>query len=669
MRYFGRECFRNYKEAIRREWVITNGLGSYGGSSIIGANTRKHHGLFIASLHSPTERFLLVNGLYESLSFADKTVDLYSGKKKNKAPMEGFLYQTGFGLDTVPSFYYEAEGVSIKKTIAFEWEKNTVAVYYEINNEAADCVLSLKPVINYRDHNNGSKKNDLKFDVTTDKNIVKFVPSGNKELTLNMYCGEGALETVSGKDCFDANIELQTEIDTGMSSADTGYCPVRILVGLPSGIKKNISVIFSIEKEYERDALKTINAAKERAQRLIENAGVSDDFMKDLIVASDNFVCRRASTGGKTVLAGLPWFTDWGRDTMISFTGLTLVTKRFDDARSILETFAAYERKGLIPNMFPDDGVAPLYNTVDASLWFFYCVHKYLEYHKAPDSLEFVKKKLYPSMKNIISSYMTGTDFSIKMDKDGLIRAGSDLDQVTWMDVRVGDRVMTPRHGKPVEINALWYNALMITAGLADIYGDEHYGCELKKLAGLAKQSFNNKFFNEATRCLFDVVDEVYKDGTTGNDEKIRPNQIFAVALPYSILDSVREKSVVEVARRKLYTDFGLRSLSYDDPEYHGLYKGDLSKRDEAYHQGTVWGFLMGPFITAYLKVNGNDDVAKENAAKLLLPVKQHLNDGCIGGIAEVFDGDAPHISGGCYSQAWSVGEILRAVYEGGLSV
>lgn len=669
MRYLGRDCFRNYKEAIRREWVITNGLGSYAGSSIVGANTRKHHGLFIASLHAPTDRKVLVNGIYESVCFGNKSIDLYSGKKKNQAAKEGFLYQTGFCLDAVPSFIYEVEGISIKKTIAYEWEKNTVAVLYEINNEAEDAVFLLNPVINYRDHNAGSKKTDLKFNYFIEKNVVKFVPDKNKNLTLNLFSSEGSLEVVSASERYDTNIELQTEIDTGMSSSDAGFCPVRIQIGIPSGAAKNVSIVFSIEDQYEKNAEETISSARERIENINKTADISDEFTKDLVEAADKFVVRRESTKGKTILAGFPWFTDWGRDTMIAFTGLTLVTKRFEDARSILETFAQYEKKGLIPNMFPDTGVEPIYNTVDASLWFFYCVHKYLEYDQSEYAKTFVKEKLYPTMKNIIHYYKTGTDYSIKMDNDGLVMAGSDLDQVTWMDVRVGDRVITPRHGKPVEINALWYNALMIMEKLADTYEDGVYSRELGKLASLVKKSFCDKFYNESTGCLFDVVDEILSDGTKRNNEKIRPNQIFAVSLPYRILNDIREISVVNVVRSKLYTDYGIRSLAPEDPEYHGLYKGELAKRDEAYHQGTAWGFLMGPFITAYLKVNAGNPKAKEKAEKLLLPIKQHLNDGCIGGIAEVFDGDPPHISGGCYSQAWSVGEILRAVYEGGLSV
>lgn len=667
--YLGKESFRNYREAIRREWVITNGLGGYAGSSIVLANTRKHHGLFIPSFHAPTKRMVLVNGLYEKLIFSNKEIDLYSGKKKGKSPSEGFLYQTAFSNNKVPCFYYEVQGVSMKKTIAYECQRNTVAVLYEINNEGEDFVLSLKPSINFRDHNDGSKKRDLKFSFEINKSEITFIPQKDKSVRLKMYASEGKLNKVDDRECFDKDIELQTEIDTGMSSADTAYCPVTVDIGIKSGESRKISVVFSIEEEYEKNAEKTVNAYIERQKELINQAGTRDEFINSLVLAADRFICRRESTNGKTILAGLPWFTDWGRDTMISLTGLTLVTRRFEDARSILETFVAYEKNGLLPNMFPDENLKPLYNTADASLWFFYCVHKFLEYENNEEAYCFVKDKLYPTMKRIIKAYSEGTDFSIKMDEDGLIMAGSDLDQVTWMDVRVGDRVMTPRHGKPVEINALWYNGLKEMAALADKYKDGDLSSHYEKMAERTRVSFAEKFWNEENGCLYDVVDELREGGLLGNDSRIRPNQIYAVSLPHSILSPAKEKSIVSVVRRRLVTDYGLRTLDSEDPDYHGLYKGELSKRDEAYHQGTAWAYLMGGFITAYLKVNGNSNEAKENAAALLRPLKHHLFDGCIGGIAEVFDGDSPHISGGCYTQAWSVGEILRAVYEGGLTV
>lgn len=667
-RYFGRESFRNYSEGIRREWVITNGLGSYSSSTIIGANTRKHHGLFIASLHAPTDRKVLVNLVKERICFPDRTQSLYSFKQRGKKPEEGYVFQTGFSYDYIPTYFYNADGVFIKKTIAYEWEKNTVAVLYEIDNCTRDCIISLKPVFTYRDHNAGLSKKDLKFTTQQNANLFTLIPKGNKNIEIKMYASEGVFITDRNESSYDLNYELQTEKDTGMSYLDSGYCPVSLQVGLKKDTSRKISLIFTIEESFEKDANITIQNAMKRSEELVEASKVTDEFQKELVLASDKFICNRASTGGKTILAGLPWFTDWGRDTMISFTGLTLVTKRFEDARSILKTFVSYEKNGLLPNMFPDENTDPIYNTADASLWFFYCVYQYMKYDNNPESFDFVRDNLYETMKKIIYAYINGTDYSIQMDSDGLIHAGSDLDQVTWMDVRVGDRVMTPRHGKPVEINALWYNALKVSEVLADKFNDADFSAMCRELSDRVKVSFTDRFWNEEDNCLYDVVDEITSEGIF-DDSKIRPNQIWAVSLPYTMLTEDKEKLLVNTIFGKLYTDFGLRTLSEDDPDYHGLYKGDLPSRDEAYHQGTAWAYIMGGFITAYLKVNRDNPHVLAKASELLKPIKQHLNDGCIGGIAEVFDGDYPHISGGCYTQAWSVGEILRSVAEGGITV
>ena len=666
-RTFGREVMRNYDEAIRREWVITNGLGSYAGSSIIGANTRKHHGLFIASLHYPTDRRVLVNRIREEIHRGSSKTILYSGRSSKAEEDRGFLNQVSFTMDANPTFTYFTEGMRIEKTIAFEWEKNTVAILYRITNRGQDAVLKLTPVYNFRDHNAGSKAKDLKFTDSLDGREYTLIPGDAPDIRLRTYLSEGEFSKNKASLSYDKNIELQTEIDTGMSSDDTGYMTIHTEIEIPKDSVKEISLVFTIEEEYEPSAKKTVKRAKDRMKKLIKDSNAYDDFTKSLVAASDRFVVKRASTDGKTILAGLPWFTDWGRDTMIAFIGLTLVTHRFEDAKSILRTFVKYEKNGLLPNMFPDRDCDPIYNTADASLWFFYCVYKYLEYVDTKEAYGFVEKEIYPCMKKILHAYMTGTDFSIGMDSDGLIKAGDDLDQVTWMDVRVGDRVMTPRHGKPVEINALWYNALCITCKLSKKFGDNSEHEMLSELSKKVKASFEARFLNKNKNCLYDVVDEKSMEtGLISDNDKIRPNQIWAVSLPFSALSEESAKSVVDTVYEKLYTDFGLRTLDPEDPEYHGLYKGDLSKRDAAYHQGTAWAFIMGGFITAFLKIYPD---SKKEAAALLKPIKQHLNDGCIGGIAEVFDGDAPHISGGCYTQAWSVGEILRAVVEGKLKV
>ena len=659
---FSREYTRTFSEAIRREWVITNGLGGYAGSSLIGANTRKHHGLLVACLKAPTDRWVILNGIHEEVIIGDKKESFVSEQKYHGKYSNGFIHQTSFSFDAVPEFTYFYRGLSVKKTVALEWEKNTVAIGYEIENGGDDCVLSFVPVFNYRDASASSTKKNLKFKSYALFDSILLEPKGERGDIIRFFASEG---TLGFNDCdkqYDENIELQTEIDTGMSSADTGYCPYNIQVGVKAGEKKKLSLVCTIESDCERDAFVTIKKARDRAKSLIDRAGFKDEFLKRLTVNADNFICRRESTDTKTILAGLPWFADWGRDTMIALTGLTLETGRFEDAQSILETFARYEKNGLIPNMFPDGDREPLYNTVDASLWYFYCTDMYLKYVGTKEAYGFVRDKIYPCFKKIIAAYKKGTDFSIYMDKDSLIHAGGGLDQVTWMDVRIGEIVVTPRHGKPVEINALWYNALVTQAELAKRFGDKEYSDELKALAKKVKDSFVKRFWYEEGGYLFDVVDEEHEGKLFKTDSTtLRPNQIYAISLPHTMLDKKKEKSVVNVVLKNLYVDFGLRTLPENDPSYHGVYAGKLYDRDLAYHQGTAWAFPLGGFIEAYLKVNDFSAEAKEYAAKLLEPMKKHLDDGCIGGIAEIFDGDAPHISRGCYTQAWSVGEILRA--------
>ena len=659
---FSREYTRTFKEAIRREWVITNGLGGYAGSSLIGANTRKHHGLLVACLKAPTDRWVILNQIKEEIIIGDKKEVLYSEQKTHEKYTNGFIYQTGFSFDAVPEFTYFYKGLSVKKTVALEWEKNTVAIGYEIDNGGDDCVLSFVPVFNYRDANAASTKKTLKFKSYALFDSILLEPKSERGDIIRFFASEGTLGFNDPGKQYDDGIELQTEIDTGMSSSDTGYCPYNIQIGIKAGEKKKLSFVCTLESDCERDAFVTIKKARERAKALIDKAGFKDEFLKRLTVNADNFICRRESTDNKTILAGLPWFADWGRDTMIALTGLTLETGRYDDAKSILETFARYERHGLIPNMFPDGDSEPLYNTVDASLWYFYCTDMYLKYTGTKDAYEFVRRNIYPCFINIIEAYIKGTDFSIYMDADCLIHAGGGLDQVTWMDVRVGEIVVTPRHGKPVEINALWYNALITQAELAKRFGDREYASELKELAKKVKDSFVKRFWYAEGGYLFDVVDEEHDNKLFKIDSTtLRPNQIYAVSLPHTMLDKKKEKSVVNVVLKNLYVDFGLRTLPEDNPAYHGVYAGKLFDRDMAYHQGTAWAFPLGAFIEAYLKVNDFSAGAKEYAAKLLEPMKKHLDDGCIGGIAEIFDGDAPHISRGCYTQAWSVGEILRA--------
>jgi predicted glycogen debranching enzyme len=356
----------------------------------------------------------------------------------------------------------------------------------------------------------------------------------------------------------------------------------------------------------------------------------------------------------KTILAGYPWFTDWGRDTMIAFEGLVLCTKRFKEGREILESFSKYINNGLIPNLFPDENTEPLYNTVDASLWYFQAVYAYLKHTNTEEDYKFIEEVIYEKLVEIFKAYSRGTLFSIGMDMDGLIYSGSGLDQVTWMDVRVGDLVVTPRHGKAVEINALWYNALCIMEELRIKFNKEDLG--YLELSYKVKESFNKKFWNEEKKSLYDVIDEL--------DDKIRPNQLLAISLPFSVLEKNKEKIIVDTAFKHLYSTYGMKSLSFLDKEFKDKYIGKLIDRDKAYHMGTTWAYLIGPFISAYCKAYDYSKEVLENSKKMLELFEDHLKDGCINGIAEIFDGEYSSVGRGCFSQAWSIGEVLRAYIE-----
>lgn len=650
---FGKGYWKTFKSGIEREWVITNGIGGYCGSSIIGANTRKHHGMLIASLHAPVQRYMILSKIDESIKLGDETYSL-AATQRPAGYEEGQHHLQTFIYDELPHYRYQAEEMFITKTLSFEREKNTITIAYDIVNGSKEATMKFTPLFNFREHGEKSEKADLIFDVTDNDNVLTLMHEKHKDFPVYFYFSEG--KAVKREQIYDEEMEYQTEINTGNTAVENHYTPYDIVVEVRPYENKKISFVCSIEDDYVKDAFANAENETERIKKLKESAGYKDEFADALVQAADQFIVKRESTGYKTVLAGLPWFTDWGRDTMIALQGLTLATGRFEDARGILKTFAKYVKNGLVPNMFPDEGMEPLYNTVDASLWYFYSVDKYLSYTGNDSDYEFVKNDIYPKLKEIIHSYSNGTDFSIYMDKDSLIHAGGGFDQVTWMDVRVGEWVVTPRHGKPVEINALWYNALKVMENLSERFGES--SSEYTELAEKVKESFNAKFWNEDAGCLYDVVDD------SGNDDKIRPNQIWAVSLPYTMLDRNKEKCVVETVINKLYASYGLRTLSKDNPEYKAHYVGKLHDRDAAYHQGTTWAFPLGGLVTAYVKVNDHSAESIEYAKMLLEPLKDHLTDGCVGSIAEIFDGDEPVISRGCYAQAWSVGEILRAYTE-----
>lgn len=654
-----------FKEGIKREWAVTNGIGGYAGSSMIGAHSRTHQGYLIASLHAPIERYLVFSKINETATVGTSTVSFETSQhcaSGKTVYTEGQKFLTSFIYDGSVHYTYETDNFSFEKHITLKRNANVCAVAYELTAGDSDCTFTLTPLFNYREHSESSTPDTLKFETFTEDRTFYLVPEKNKDIAIRFQTSEGTFserETV-----YDIDMQLQIEVDLETDGLDCHYCPVDLSIAVPANTTKKVSILCSIGDVNERpapvSATEAFSILEENARchaELFEKAGYHDSFANQLVLASDQFLTYRESTKMMTVLAGLPWFTDWGRDTMIAFTGLTLCTKRFKEAEEILLTFARYIRHGIVPNMFPDDNMPPLYNTVDASLWYFYAVYQYLHYNPAAEAEAFVKEQIFPHLKEIISAYEKGTDFSIYMEDDGLIHAGSGLDQITWMDVRVGDWVATPRHGKPVEINALWYNALRIMESLCEKFDED--ASAYRTRAEQVKESFNAKFWDSANQCLFDVVDD------DEPDDHIRPNQVYAVSLPFSLLPEEQEKAVVALVEKELFVGCGLRSLAPDHPDYHGIYCGALAKRDAAYHQGTAWGFLLGGFFSAYMKVNHHSSSAAANAVHMLEPVRKHLSDsGCIGSISEIFDGDAPHNPRGCYAQAWSVGEVLRCYCE-----
>lgn len=654
-----------FKEGIKREWAVTNGIGGYAGSSMIGAHSRTHQGYLIASLHAPIERYLVFSKINETATVGTRTVSFETSQHRASGKTvyaEGQKFLSSFIYDGSVHYAYETDNFSFKKHITLKRNANVCAVAYELTAGDSGCTFTLTPLFNYREHSESSTPDTLKFETFTEDRAFYLVPEKNKDIAIRFQTSEGTFS--KRENVYDIDMQLQIEVDLETDGLDCHYCPVDLSIAVPANTTKKVSILCSIGDVNERPApvsvTESFSILEENARchaELFAKAGYRDSFANQLVLASDQFLTYRESTKMMTVLAGLPWFTDWGRDTMIAFTGLTLCTKRFKEAEEILLTFARYIRHGIVPNMFPDDNMPPLYNTVDASLWYFYAVYQYLHYNPAAEAEAFVKEQIFPHLKEIISAYEKGTDFSIYMEDDGLIHAGSGLDQITWMDVRVGDWVATPRHGKPVEINALWYNALRIMESLCEKFDED--ASAYRTRAEQVKESFNAKFWDSSNQCLFDVVDG------DEPDDHIRPNQIYAVSLPFSLLPEEQEKAVVALVEKELFVGCGLRSLAPDHPDYHGIYCGALAKRDAAYHQGTAWGFLLGGFFSAYMKVNHHSSSAAENAVRMLEPVRKHLSDsGCIGSISEIFDGDAPHNPRGCYAQAWSVGEVLRCYCE-----
>ena len=600
----------------------------------------------------------MLSKLEETLFIESQSFDLSANRYPGVVHPQGFRYLKQFRLDPFPVFTYEIEGIEIEKTVFMIHGENSTVVQYELkkNNHPErikNLRLELKPLIAFRDYHSTTHENGaINPAIEQHTGMATIAPY---EGLPSLHLAHNAVELQKTGDWY-RNFEYDAERERGLDFSEDLFDPCILRFDLR--LRRQASVIASTEQRDAAQATEYLQAEITRRRNVAVSSPLAsgmdhDAFAQDLANAADQYIVSRGDQ--KTVIAGYHWFSDWGRDTMIALPGLTLPTGKHEVARSILRTFAQHVDQGMLPNRFPDAGEIPEYNTVDATLWFFEAARAYLAY---TCDLDFVRNELYPVFADIISWHVRGTRYGIKVDPSGLLASGEPGVQLTWMDAKVGDWVVTPRRGKPVEIQALWYNALCIMADLANRFGDEAGQKRYRNMATVASWSFNRLFWNESTGCLYDVTNGAPPDPS------IRPNQIFAVSLTHSMLSPERAKRVVEKVQEHLLTPYGLRSLAPTDPQYRGRYTGGPTERDGAYHQGTVWPWLMGPFLTAYIKVNEGTDAARRQASEWLTPLRNHLADGGLGHISEIFDGDAPQRPCGCVAQAWSLAEILRAYVE-----
>jgi predicted glycogen debranching enzyme len=653
-------------QLLTREWLVTNGLGGYASASISGACSRRYHGLLIAPFPAPLGRVVMLSHFSEEIARPDESVMDFSGEEASEHHLDlhsaKYLYE--FRLEAgLPVWRFQIGDCTLEKRILMPYRQNTVHITYRIVSGTGLIRLRLRPSMHFRGHEDSvgePLKNPYRVTACGDRYEIS---SDGKIPPLRMSLRGPHAGFVLDGGSF-KNIFYRFEHSRGYESSGPLWSPGYLRATMRSG--QSFTVIASTESWDEILALEPDEALQretERRLKLIEAAhpAVRSGWTAELVLAADQFIIKpetrvadaaRAQASGddvRTIIAGYHWFTDWGRDTMISLEGLTLCTGRHTEAAYILRTFAHYVRDGLIPNMFPEHLKEGLYHTADATLWYFHAVERYLRATGDRHTL----RNLLPILLNIMDAHIKGTRFGIGLDPtDGLLRQGEEGYQLTWMDAKVGDWVVTPRRGKAVEINALWYNALrLLETWVREEIGDED-AVRFAQLAARVKSSFNERFWFESGGYLYDVI-----DGEGGADSALRPNQLFAISLDHPVLDESRWKPVLDIVQKYLLTPYGLRSLAPGHPMYKSQYYGDLRARDAAYHQGTVWAWLIGPFIDAWLRVHPDD---RTGARRFLEALREHLGDACIGSISEVFDAEAPYIPRGCCAQAWSVAEVLR---------
>ena len=663
MRYAKEEL--ELDKALEKEWIITNGIGGFASSTIIGANTRKYHGLLVSPIIPPARRRLILSKLDESIEVGGRKYELFTNVGKNYIS-QGYKYQESFSKELLPTFEYKVEDVIITKTICMEHFKNTVGVYYKIRNGAKHSKLILAPVMNFRNAHGINKDHQFKLEQRMrNKKLEVEIDDGNPiYITIN----DG--NYIEHKDDIFYNMFYIEEEKRGFEPEENHVVPGRYEIEIDPNEEKEISFICSTEENIEElDARALILKEIIRMTKIFNKSGLlgsdKDELIKTFLIATDNFIIKRPLFNTYSAIAGYPWFLDWMRDTLISFEGLFLVTKRFDNAKKVLQHCIRDIKYGLIPNTYSEDDYRPLYNSVDASLLFFEQVKKYLEY---TNDYQFVMQDIYPKMENIIENYAKGIDLdnnNIYMDTDGLIVSGTENTQNTWMDAKYAGIAVTPRNGKAVEINAMWYNALKIMQELAISNNETDKAKKYEKMATKCKKSYQNQFYNKRRKCLYDVL----------GDSKIRPNQLFALSLTYPVLDATSEeaRNMFETVTKKLLNNYGLKSLAKGEENYVEVYEGDGCRRDFSYHQGITWTWLLGPYYNA-LKRLATSSKTKKDKAKYEEQLKEFVDNvtktfskeinerGCVGSISEIYDSKRPYAPKGAFAQAWSVAEVFRII-------
>lgn len=673
---FGKK-YMNLEEGLKREWLITNGIGGYSSSTILGCNTRKYHGLLIAPLTPPARRFLVLSKVDEAIEVDGKSIPLYTNMSKNYIS-EGFKNLESFEKDYFPIFTYKIGNITIKKIICMEYGKNTVCVYYKIKNSKSNVKFTLAPIINFRDFHTMSTNHIYQVSQEIKQNKVKFVVDDNYQNPVYMHMTDG--EYIEHYNDYFRNMYYIEEEKRGFYPEEDLYVPGRFEIQLKPNEEKEIEFICSLEENIDEINVKDIiNNEITRINELIINSKLIDikketdskkdklyrELIKKYIIASDNFIVNRPRFNLHTIIAGYPWFLDWGRDSMIAFEGLLLISKRYNMAKEVLLTFVRDIKFGLVPNGYSGFDNRPLYNSVDASLLLFEQVKKYLNYTL---DYEFIKENIYDKLKHVIESYKNGIDVddnNICLDKDNLISSGTEETQNTWMDAKFLNIPATPRNGKVVEVNALWYNALKIMEELSLKYENKSVAKEYSKMAEATKKSFNDKFYNKRRKALYDVL----------GDSKIRPNQLFALSLSYPVIDCNAEvaKDVYDTVTKKLVNNYGLKTLAKGEENYIEVYEGDGFKRDMSYHQGITWPWLLGLYYDSLkniIKAQKNKTVKKEYEEKLekfIEKIKTTFlkaidDDGIVGSISELYDSKKPQLPKGALAQAWSVAEVYRII-------